>query len=102
MISNRGRVIRRIGKYKVVQKPAKVMKQWRGMNTKAAKELHFKPIPPSNELWVDGNKHFQAKTAKHEYIESCKMKKGLKYKTAHKIAEKYENRTKKFILKKFK
>lgn len=102
MISNRGRIVSHIGKYKVVEKPQKVMSKWRGMNTIAAKQVHFGYKVPKDELWVDSNRHFWSETEKHEYIESCKEKRGLKYPKAHKIAEKYQDRSRKFVLKKFK
>ncbi len=58
-----------------------------GMNHYAAKELKFKPIPMRNEIFIEKDKpKFMESTLIHELTEAELMKKGMRYKPAHKIA----------------
>ena len=57
------------------------------MNHYAAKELNFKPAPQKNEIFIEKDKpNFMESTLIHELIEAELMKKGMRYKTAHKKA----------------
>jgi hypothetical protein len=73
--------------YHVRQVPAKIMKDYIGMNPEAAKSIGF-PIP-ENTIYIDKNLSEEAKyhTLKHENIETDLMKnKGWPYWRAHKRA----------------
>ena len=58
-----------------------------GMNHYAAKELKFKPMPQKNEIFIEEDKpKFMESTLIHELTEAELMKKGMRYKPAHKKA----------------
>jgi hypothetical protein len=62
------------------------LRDYAGMNPMAAKEIGFKM--PNDEIWIDRglNDQGERETIIHELIETFKMKGGLKYWPAHKIA----------------
>ena len=81
-------------KVKVILEPKSKMKdklhrQWMGMNKMAAKPNKFHKIT-TEEVDKTLPKHIRVPTERHEYIEEQLMKKGLSYKSAHKIALKKE------------
>lgn len=51
---------------------------------------------PKNEIWIDRNDKNRAAIIKHEVFEVLKMKKGMTYKKAHRLAniveKKYRNK----------
>lgn len=72
----------------------RILKDYAGMNHYAAKEMHFKPVPPKNTIFVDKNmsRKDKVETVKHEIAECNLMKKGMHYFPAHKKALKAENK----------
>lgn len=82
-------------KLKIKRVKSKSIKGYYGMNPEAAKELGIK-CPKNTILIEDKLKgRMKKRTIAHEKIENYMMKKkGLKYKEAHKIAEKFEKRIK--------
>lgn len=79
-------------RFKISLKPDKVMGRYEGMNRQAAKELGFHPLPRKREIFVNSrySPTWRRVIKRHEIIESRSMSKGLSYKSAHKIANRYE------------
>lgn len=95
-------------RYKVTVLPDKVMGRYWGMNHEAAKELHFKPLPKKNELFIsDRLKGMKVrKILLHEKVECYLMRnRNELYAEAHKVANHFEwqafirNRRKKQVKK---
>lgn len=64
-----------------------------GMNHEAGKELHIKNNPPEGTIYINKSLHGikEKKVIVHEEVESYMMKHNhLKYKDAHRIANKFE------------
>lgn len=80
---------------KIKEVPSSKLKDYAGMNHYAAKDMHWKPCPPKNEIWVDRNmsEYKKEQTAKHELLESHYMgDHNMEYGPAHKLSLKQENK----------
>ena len=76
--------LKKLSKYQI---KVKDLNNFGGMNHYAAKELNFKPMPQKNEIFIEKDKpNFMESTLIHELTEAELMKKGMRYKTAHKKA----------------
>jgi len=77
-----------------VKEVKRIGKGYLGMNPLAAKELGIKS-PPNTILIKKGlTRHKKNLTIIHEKIEYAQMKRGLKYKPAHRIASALEKKVK--------
>ena len=102
MIPDKGRVVGHLGNFKVKEMPEKIMGVWRGMNRSSAVKLHFRPLPPKNEVWVDSYRPMWNQTAKHEVEEKyLEDKKNYSYPKAHRYAENNQNRPKSWVVEHF-
>lgn len=71
-------------KYKIKIVGPHDLQDFGGMNYYAAKHLKFKPIPEKNEIFIEKDKkNYMDSTILHEITEAELMKKGMKYKQAH-------------------
>lgn len=81
---------------KKVKVKRKNIKGYWGMNRPASQELKIEVIPPKDTIYIDkslkGRKKRQV--IAHEVYEQEKMKKGMKYRKAHKKALKFERKVK--------
>ncbi len=70
----------------------KIMHDYYGMNIDAARVMHFKPQPKTNEILIDRTLKgkLKSRTMKHEIIEKSLMDKGWPYWKAHEQALKHE------------
>jgi hypothetical protein len=78
--------------FRVKQVPRKVIKDYAGMNSEAARVIGF-PMPPKT-IYIDKNLNDKekARTLRHELVEAQLMKKGRPYWQAHKEALKRERK----------
>ena len=85
-------------KFNVKEEPKEKMDGWMGMNEKAAKAEHFGKIKlKKNDVLVKKTlpSLIKKRTIRHEEVEDELMRKGKKYKAAHKVALKAEKKVKK-------
>ena len=83
-------------KFKIINKPAKEMYGYDGMNKDAARVMGFPWKYASNVILIDENlhKHSRATTKLHEVVEKHYMDNGLSYWAAHKKATLAEKKLK--------
>jgi hypothetical protein len=80
-------------KFKIIEVPRKVMRDYDGMNYMAARALNFRGYPiRQNTILIDSSMSAKRKkrTIAHEKAEYSLMKKGLGYWSAHLYALKHE------------